>query len=636
VFPAVGRLVDREGLEMCGIVGWVAFSRDLSPERDILEAMTETMSCRGPDEAGVWTDRRAAIGHRRLAVIDIDGGAQPMTSTVDDATVALTYSGEVYNFQELAEELRARGHRFRTRSDTEVVLHAYLEWGVAMTERLNGMYAFAIWDGRVERLLMVRDRLGVKPLSYLPTEDGVLFGSEPKAILAHPSVEPVVTADGLRELFTTSRTPGRSIWDGMREVRPGTAVTVDATGTREHVYWTLRAVPHTDDLETTVDVVRELLADAVGRQLVADVPVCTLLSGGLDSSAITGLSAVHLGQRGEKVRSFMVDFVGQSANFVPDDLRDTPDGPFVRDVVAHAGTDHRDIVLSGAALADPEVRRATIAAKDAPIGIGELDNSLYLLFKAVREHSTVALSGEAADESFGGYRWWHDPKVVNAATFPWVAAFMGDPAERKDLDGTASSFFTQPFQGLLDSGAYIQDHYATALREVQHLDADEDRTERRMREICYLHLTRYLQLLLDRKDRLSMAVGLEVRVPYCDHRLVEYLFSTPWSMKTFDGREKSVLRAATADVLPASVAARVKSPYPSTQDPKYVAALLDQVRDHLAEPGSRVFDLFDRRRIADAVALSARPLPMHVRFGLEWFLDVATWLDVRNPTLKLS
>jgi asparagine synthase (glutamine-hydrolysing) len=621
---------------MCGIVGWVALSRDLRAERDILEAMTETMACRGPDDVGVWMDRHAAFGHRRLAVIDIDGGAQPMTCTVDGAVVALTYSGEVYNFQDLARELRARGHRFQTRSDTEVVLHAYLEWGVAMTERLNGMYAFAVWDGRVERLLMVRDRVGVKPLYFQPTVDGVLFGSEAKAILAHPSVEPVVTADGLRELFTASRTPGKSMWDGMREVRPGTAVTVDANGVREHVYWSLKAVPHTDDLETTVGTVRGLLGDAVGRQLVADVPVCTLLSGGLDSSAITGLSAVHLGERGEKVRSFMVDFVGQSANFVPDDLRDTADGPFVRDVVERSGTDHRDVVLSGAALADPEVRRATIAAKDAPVGAGELDNSLYLLFRAIREYSTVALSGEAADESFGGYAWWHDPRVVNAATFPWVAAFMGDPAEGRGVEGTTSWFFTEPFRGLLDSGAYIQDHYVSALAEVQHLDAGEDPIERRMREVCYLHLTRYLQLLLDRKDRLSMAVGLEVRVPYCDHRLVEYLFSTPWSMKTFDGREKSILRAATADVLPASVAARVKSPYPSTQDPKYVAALLDQVRDQLAEPGGRVFDLFDRRRISEAVALTQRPLPMHVRFGLEWFLDVATWLDVRNPTLKLS
>jgi asparagine synthase (glutamine-hydrolysing) len=621
---------------MCGIAGWVALSRDLSTERDVLGAMTGTMSCRGPDDEGVWTDRHAALGHRRLAVIDIDGGRQPMTYQVDGATVALTYSGEVYNFQDLAEELRARGHRFRTRSDTEVVLHAYLEWGVAMVERLNGMYAFAIWDGRVESLLMVRDRVGVKPLYYHPTVDGVLFGSEPKAILAHPLVEPVVTADGLRELFTTSRTPGVSIWDGMREVRPGTAVTVDARGTREHVYWTLRAVPHTDDLETTVGVVRDLLGDAVGRQLVADVPVCALLSGGLDSSAITGLSARHLEARGEKLRSVMVDFVGQSANFVPDDLRDTPDGPFVRDVADHCGTDHHDIVLSGAALADPEVRRTTIAAKEAPIGIGELDNSLYLLFAAIREHSTVALSGEAADESFGGYRWWHDPKVVNAPTFPWVAAFMGDPTKRKGLEGTASSFFTPQFQQLLDSGAYIQDLYSTALREVSHLDGDEDPVERRMREVCYLHLTRYLPVLLDRKDRLSMAVGLEVRVPYCDHRLIQYLFSTPWSMKTFDGREKSILRAAAADVLPSSVAQRVKSPYPSTQDPAYVAAILDQVRDHLAEPGSQLFDLFDRGRIADAVALADRPLPMHVRFGLEWFLDVATWLDVRGPTLKFS
>ncbi|GAA4526140.1 asparagine synthase (glutamine-hydrolyzing) [Amycolatopsis samaneae] len=618
---------------MCGIVGWVSFERDLTRERQVLEAMTATMACRGPDASGLWMRRRAGLGHRRLAVIDPPGGAQPMTAEAGDDVVALTYSGEVYNYAELGDELRRRGHRFDTRSDTEVVLHAYLEWGEAMAERLNGMYAFAIWDGRSEKLVLVRDRLGVKPLYHHRTADGMLFASEPKAILAHPSAEPMLTTDGVRELFTSSRTPGHAIWAGMREVRPGTVVTVDATGLREHVYWRLEAAAHADDLDTTVATVRELLDDSVARQLVSDVPLCALLSGGLDSSAVTALAARHPGPAGAPIRSFMVDFVGQSANFVPDDLRDTPDGPFVRDVVANSGTDHRDIVLSGQALADPAVRRATIEAKDVPIGVGELDNSLYLLFKAIREHSTVALSGEAADETFGGYRWFHDPNVVNAETFPWVAAFMGDPAKKKDVEGTASAFFAPEFARVLDGGTYIRDHYASALREVPRLDG-EDPKERRMRELCYLHLTRYLRLLLDRKDRLSMAVGLEVRVPYCDHRLVQYVFNAPWSMKAFDGREKSLLRAATADALPRSVLERVKSPYPSTQDPKYVHALREQARDLLAEPGSRVFDVFDRERIAAAVGMES-PLPMPVRFALEWMLDVATWFEVRSPVLKL-
>ncbi len=217
---------------MCGITGWVAFERDLRTERPSLEAMTETMACRGPDDRGTWMSGHAALGHRRLAIIDLPGGRQPMSVASPAGSVALVYSGETYNFAELREELGGRGHRFDTDSDTEVVLHAYLEWGEATAERLNGMYALAIWDGRTQKLVMVRDRMGVKPLYYYPTPDGVLFGSEPKAILANPLAEHTVTLDGLRELFAFVKTPGQAVWDGMREVEPGTVVTVDARGLR--------------------------------------------------------------------------------------------------------------------------------------------------------------------------------------------------------------------------------------------------------------------------------------------------------------------------------------------------------------------------------------------------------------------
>ncbi|HEX5403081.1 MAG TPA: asparagine synthase (glutamine-hydrolyzing), partial [Pseudonocardiaceae bacterium] len=294
---------------MCGITGWVSFDRDLSTAQVTLDEMTETMACRGPDARGTWTDRHAALGHRRLAVIDIEGGAQPMTVTVGDKAVAMVYSGEAYNFTELRDELRQRGHQFRTDSDTEVVLRGYVEWGTAVAERLNGMYAFAIWDSRTETLVMIRDRMGIKPFYYYETPDGVLFGSEPKAILANPVASRVVDLDGLREVFSFSKTPGHAVWAGMREVVPGTVVTVDHNGLREQAYWTLHSVRHTDSQDDSVAHVRELLDDIVRRQLVADVPRCVLLSGGLDSSTLTALAAAQLGEQGETVRSFAVDFV---------------------------------------------------------------------------------------------------------------------------------------------------------------------------------------------------------------------------------------------------------------------------------------------------------------------------------------
>ncbi|WP_327157674.1 asparagine synthase (glutamine-hydrolyzing) [Streptomyces tubercidicus] len=616
---------------MCGITGWISYDHDLTKQRATLEAMTATMACRGPDAAGHWLDTHAALGHRRLAVIDPAGGKQPMTATHEGRTLlVLTYSGEVYNYRELRAELEKLGHAFRTRSDTEVVLRAYLQWGEEFAERLNGMYAFALWDPRNRQLLLIRDRMGIKPLYYYPTPDGVLFGSEPKAILAHPSVHPTVDAEGLAELITFTKTPGHAVYKGMHEVRPGHLVRVGRGGVTVKRYWALTAREHTDDLGTTVAHIRALLDDIVDRQLIADVPLCTLLSGGLDSSALTALAARALAAQGRgPVRSFAVDFTGHTENFTPDDLRGTPDGPYAHALAEHVGSEHRDIALDTAALTDPGHRAAVLAARDLPNGFGDGDTSLYLLFKAVREQSTVALSGESADEVFGGYRWFHDPEAVHADTFPWIAAglsgrFAGDGGSREAL-------LDRGLLAKLDLPGYTSGRYREALAEVPFLDSDTG-LQRRMREISYLHLTRFVQILLDRKDRASMAVGLEVRVPFCDHRLVDYVFNTPWSMKTFDGREKSLLRAATREALPDVVADRVKSPYPSTQDPRYHEALRGELTELAADRTAPVRPLLDSGALAEATADGASP---GIRPGAELILGMNAWLRTSGTTLEL-
>lgn len=619
---------------MCGIVGWISYERDLSTDsaaQRSIESMNHTMACRGPDAAGVWMDGHAALGHRRLAVIDIEGGKQPMSVEHGGRTLLVTtYSGEIYNHHELREELGALGHSFLTRSDTEVALRAYLEWGDDFTTRLNGMYAFALWDPRDQQLLLVRDRMGIKPLYYYPTDDGVLFGSEPKAILAHPSVRPVVDAEGLTELLTIAKTPGHGTYRGMYEVRPGHTVRVRREGLVERRYWALEAREHTDDLATTIVRVRGLLDDIVARQLIADVPVCTLLSGGLDSSVVTALAARELGRTGYgPVRSFAVDFVGQSENFKTDDLRGTPDRPYAHALARHVHSDHTDIVLDTAALTDPVHRGAVQTARDLPLAVGEVDTSLYLLFKAIREQSTVALSGEAADELFGGYRWFHDGTAANADTFPWAARWNQHGFSGDDGMGTRQSLLDHGLLRKLDPDDYRAARYREAVAEVPHRRGDTG-LEKRMREISYLHLTRHLQFWLDRKDRMSMATGLEVRVPYCDHRLVEYVFNTPWSMQTFDGREKSLLRAAAADILPESVAQRIKSPYPSSQDPRYADALRARLRELLADHTAPIRDLLDLRN----AELAANASGNHYRHSMELVLAVDSWL--RDYRIELA
>jgi asparagine synthase (glutamine-hydrolysing) len=491
------------------------------------------------------------------------------------------------------------------------------------------MFAFAIWDVRTEELLLVRDRMGVKPLYYYQTADGVLFGSEPKAILAHPVVQPRVNKDGFREILVLAKNPESTIYAGMREVRPGQVVRVNRKGLTKRRYWTLTARKHEDDLPQTVRTVTELLEDIVGRQIISDVPLCSLLSGGLDSSAVTAMANRAIGeQQGERIRSFSVDFANHGVAFVPGDFHKSSDTPFVRDFVASVGSAHTEVVLDSQELASQELSRAVLRASDFPLGVsGDMFSSLYRLFQAIRAESTVALSGESADEVFGGYPWFHDPKAVAADTFPWLAT------TGNTLDGT--QVLDADLLEQLNLPEFEADSYAQALAETPVLEG-EDAIERRMREISYLHLTRFVQFLLDRKDRMSMAVGLEVRVPFCDHRLVDYVFNIPWRMKTFDGREKSILRAATRELLPKSIVERQKSPYPSTQDPAYEKAVRASVAEILDEQSHPATPFLDRKVIEDMLA---RPLgttsSLTERASLERARSIGAWMKDYGVALDL-
>ncbi len=581
---------------MCGITGWVDFTRDLREERDTAQAMTASMSLRGPDDEGLWLSPHAAIGHRRLAVIDLPGGKQPM---VEHDTV-LTYSGEVYNYRELRRELISAGHAFRTHSDTEVVLHAYLEWGVEMVHRLNGMYSFAIWDGRTEELLLVRDRLGIKPLYYYPLADGLLFGSEPKAILANPLAERMVNRTGFCAFLISSHDfEGQTIFRNLFDLQPGHYIRLSRDGMSKQRYWKLKAHPHEDDLPSTVAHVREMLEDIVARQMISDVPLCTLLSGGLDSSTLAAFAkrVVDQDKKGAALNSFSVDFDGHTENFRPDHFRPDPDQPFALDAARHIESMHRTITLETEQLWNPETRGSVLRAWDLPCHLGDMDVALYLLFGAISEHSTVALSGESADEIFGGYPWMHNQAALELPIFPWMAAEMlrGDPTQLYNL-------FSPELMEHLNLLEYIMGLYASALSDVPRL-AGEEGADARMREATYFDLTRFMRHFLDRKDRMSMAVGLEVRVPFCDHRLVEYMFNVPWSMRTSDGREKSILRMVAGDLIPQSVLQRKKSAFPINHDEQYNQGLrkaLQRILDDSATPLRPSLNEENARALLDA------------------------------------
>jgi asparagine synthase (glutamine-hydrolysing) len=610
---------------MCGIAGVADFGRDLRAERAVIEAMTATMTCRGPDAGGVWCAAHAAIGHRRLSVIDIPGGGQPMRAPGGgqgngkaDGDVVLTFSGEIYNFTELRRELAAFGHQFRTRSDTEVLLHSYLQWGQDCVTHLNGMFAFAVWDGRHQELLLARDRLGVKPLYYAPQPEGVLFGSEPKAILAHPGFRPEIDAEGLAELFAQAgtKTPGHGVYRGLAEVRPGTIVTVSHGGVRTSAYWALQAHEHTDDLATTAGTVRELLADIVDRQTIADVPLCSLLSGGLDSSVVSALAVGSLSRRDRvKLATFSVTFAGSEDSFEPDLFRPSHDEPYARAAAAHIGARHSTVTLTADDLIAAQWE--PLAAHDLPSS-GDMYVSMYLLFREIRRHSTVALSGESADEVFGGYPWYHVPAMLNAPMYPWAP-------------GSWAPLLCPDVARYVRLDEYAADRYAQALAEVPRLPG-ESREDQRVREVLYLGLTRWLPLLLDRKDRLSMANGLEVRVPFCDHRLVDYVWNVPWAMKSTGGIEKGLLRTAAAGLLPEELLGRRKSAYPGAADMAYDKAIDSQMRRLLGQPDAPLFSLVSREKLTaayseDPLLPGAMGIARSRMAPAAFLLDVNRWLE---------
>lgn len=624
---------------MCGIAGWVDFERDLTRERATALAMTAMNACRGPDAEGLWINPHVALGHRRVPVIDPDGGLQPMIADEDGHTVAvISFNGEIYNFCQLRRELTGRGHRFRTRSDTEVLLRSYLEWGPSCCEHLNGVFAFGVWDPRTQELILARDRLGQKPLLYYPLPAGVLFGSEHKVLLANPMVEPVVEADGLREVLALVGTPGCAIYKGMCEVKPGHFVRVSRAGLSEHCWWRLTPTPHTEDLTATVAHIRGLLEDAVPDQLVADVPLCAMLSGGLDSSTVTALAAKTLRKQGEDpLRTFTVNFAGYDENFDPDQVRATAETPYVLQMVKHVGSHHREVLLDSHDLMDPLARAAVLRAKDIPTHFGDRNTSTYLLFQALREHSTVTLTGDLADELFGGFIWDHIPELVHADNFPWIEIMTSERYGRS-ANGFGTDLLNQDLLKQLDLVQYRADRYREAVTQIPQL-AGENGPERRRREICYLHLTRWLKSLLEHTDRLSMAVGLVVRAPFSDYRLVEYLFNVPWSMKSFDGRDKSLLRAVAADLLPPSVLDRPKSPFPVTQDAAYARSLLAEYADLLADRDAPILPYLDleasQKVLYDPARLSGGGRAMPNRTHIEMAIQLNQWLKRYGVRLAL-
>ena len=585
---------------MCGIAGFINAKENIEQQMVTLEVMTNKLAPRGPDASGFWHSPHALLGHRRLIVVDPSGGGQPMVRHRGKNTYVMIYNGELYNTSELRNELKACGHLFSSNSDTEVLLEAFIEWGTGCADRINGIYAFAVWSEREQNLFLCRDRFGVKPLFYAQRGDSLIFASELKALLSHPQIEPEIDSEGLAEIFALgpARTPGHGVFKDVYELKPAHFMVYNISGSHISQYWSLESRPHTDSVSRTLEVLRELVKDSIERQLVADVPVCTFLSGGLDSSAITAIASNYFKTtRQEQLHTYSVDYENNELYFKASTFQPDSDAPWIKRMSDEFNTIHHYIKFDTPQLV--ESLAAAVEARDLP-GMADVDSSLWLFCREVKKEATVALSGECADEVFGGYPWFHREDMLYANTFPWSRSMQ-----------MRTGILSRELNELIQADKYVSGRYEETLSQVPHLSG-EDPLEVRRREMFYLNILWFMSTLLDRKDRMSMASGLEVRVPYCDHRLVQYVWNIPWEMKMYGGREKGILRHALSGMLPDDVLYRKKSPYPKTHNPSYETLVRKQVLDILNDNTSPLLPLINKEEIINLTAGKSD-------YGKPWF-----------------
>ena len=572
---------------MCGIAGWVNFSESLKSNSKIIKKMTDILERRGPDSEGIYESENVLLGHRRLIVVDPEGGEQPMIKIINGNKYVLVYNGELYNTEELRKSLLEEGYFFDSYSDTEVLLMSYIAWGVNCIKKFNGIFAFAIYDEEKEQVFLARDPMGVKPLFYSINNKNIIFASEIKAILANPMVKAQIDREGITELFALGPAvvPGKAIYKNILEIAPANCLLINKENIKVWEYWKVTLQENKETVEEAAEHVRLLLFDAIKRQLVGDVPICTFLSGGLDSSAISAIAAEEFRNRGKILNTYSIDYKDNEKYFKSSLFQPTSDKYWAFRMAEFIKSNHKNVVLNHKDLV-LALKESTLA-RDLP-GMADVDSSLLLFCKEIRKNFVVSLSGECADEIFGGYPWYTNEEMLNAKTFPWSRAV----GMRKSILNEKIKKFN-----IEECAEY---EYLKTLKEVPHFE-NEDKKNYRMKEMFYLNLKWFMVNLLNRKDRCSMYNSLEVRVPFADIRIVEYAFNLPAEIKLLHGREKGILRKALEGVLPEDVVYRKKSPYPKTHNPIYTEMVCKEMNKILSDNNSPILEIIDKKVVKEIV-----------------------------------
>lgn len=560
---------------MCGICGFISDGPPNGAQARVwLESMNACLRHRGPDDEGYYLDNQAALAMRRLSIIDLFTGHQPVSN--EDHSLWLVFNGEIYNYRELRIDLLRRGHQFRSRSDSEVILHAYEEFGEACVERFNGMFAFAIWDARDRKLFLARDRLGIKPLYYCPLQPGIVFGSELKAVIAHPEVPRRIRLPSLDAFLTLEYVPGpETIFEDIYKLQPGHLLTYQDGDLETRSYWDLETRPVPVRREECVEALAELLSDAVGLQMVSDVPVGAFLSGGIDSSTVVALMAGH---SPSPIRTFSIGFGDRTYNELP----------YARQVARRFQTAHEEAFI------EPDIVSLVerlVWHLDEPFG----DTSMlptFLVSQLASRSVKVVLSGDGGDEVFAGYDTYVAqkaeayyrllPGMLRRALLPAVLRAVPPQPAKKGLINKAKRFVEgAALPAELQHARWMVYLSETERRRLFLPDVRESLNGRSALQPLLAHFGRvahrdslaqqqYVDIktylvddILTKVDRMSMATSLEARVPLLDHRVVEFAWSLPPHLKLHRGRTKVILREAMKGVLPREVLTKPKEGFSS-------------------------------------------------------------------------
>lgn len=604
---------------MCGIVGLCGFTEDFTLQRGKFAEALTTMRLRlngHKEEAGIFIEPCCAMGQ----------GAEPVIKKVGSKTYAIAFYGEIYNINEIKGILTVDGSAIDAKTNAEIILEGFIRHGADFVNSVNGVFAYAIWDG--ESLWIFRDRAGIKSIYFSITENRIIFASEIKGVLAYPGMKAVIGREGLCQIFGLgpARAGGSGVFEGINEIKAGYFGKYGRDGFKEYKYWDVESKPHDDGYEETVEKTSWLVKDSIKRQLQSETSICSMLSGGLDSSVVTAVAAAELKEKGKAIDTFSFDFDGNDKYFTASAFQPDRDRPWVDIMVQFTGSNHRYLECGTQKMA--ELLYDSVRAKDLP-GMADIDSSLLYFCGKVKKYDNVALSGECSDEIFGGYPWFHKKEMLEAETFPWSM----------DLE-TRKALLTGDLLNSIDIDGYVNEKYCESIKAVPRLEG-EGKEEARRREIAYLNLKWFMATLIDRLDRISTYAGLNVRAPFADYRIIEYIWNVPWDIKCKGGEVKHLLRAASEGILPEGILHRKKSPYPKSYNPEYEEILSGRVLDILHDGTSPLLNLVDKKKVEGFIASThdyGKPWFGQLMAGpqrLAYLIQIDFWLREYGITVKM-